>query len=1213
VSLAQRLANLSPEKRRLLERLTAPARIVPSTAIEAPASFEQERMWFLQQLEPLDSSYHLHMQLPLPATLDVAALQHAWQYLVQRHESLRTHFVERDGLPTQVIDPSAFAGIAVTDLSRLDSGPRRVEAARIARQQAETPFDLATGPLFRVALLRLPEQWVQLLTIHHIISDGWSIDVLMHELDIACAAFARRVGVPLPPLPVQFKDFARWQRSALDSARLDELLSFWTGYLHGAPTLQLPTDRPRAETFSHRAGVRSHLLAPALRTQLDELARREGTTLFQVFLAAFAVLLHRCTGQCDLVFGTPVAHRDTPEVEGLIGFFLNIILLRVRLSSGQGFRQVLAETRASSVDAYGAQQLPFARLVQHLQPERDLRRNPLYQATIQFLRSRHGSARTRAVLDEIGYESAQTNVDLALDLFEGGEGLLSRFEYSLDRFDDATIDRLLDQWERVLQAVVSAPDTPIGRLLLTTPHEHRLLIEEWAGVAEVPTAGWVFRGEGRQVAVYSERGTLDRSELDALCGRLAAVLMARGAVVGSIVALVLADPLETLIAILAAWRAGAAYVHIDPALPTERIAMLLDTVQPAVVLDAAPGWRQAMQTAEPASAPSTMPPDRAAAVIFTSGSTGAPKGVLIEHGALAQQAAWLRSALGVTSRDVVLQKYSFSFDAALSELLAGLACEATLVVAPDHGRDAERLVEQIVRHGVTLLDVVPSQLAVLLDQPGFAQCVSLRCVVAGGERLPAALVERLARTLPEIQLVNAYGPTEATITACAWFRPPASTQVPSEPALTDPPIGRPIGGNTAYVLDAAMQPVPVGMQGQLYLGGSGLARGYLRDDELTRQRFLPNPFSPGRLYATGDRVRFRCGRQLEYLGRLDQQIKLRGYRIEPEEIERALSVHPAVREACVALMPLPALPADEALRLQWRLEQLSPPEADFLYRFETDTDRIRSKTMWRKTPDFDLYLDIQTPTFLNTPLSSQRNWLLRRTLDEAVDDLQSLQRLEHRCVPGAARPAMVSDLSERPARYSAQQLLIDGQQVMQAWEAPLMRALAQAVAGARGDVAEIGFGMGISAGFVQALRPRSHTIVECHPDVLAALQRWRAGHVDADIRVAACRWQDWDVAPECFDGVLFDTYPTSEDEYTAEVTTAPTFAASFFATARRLLRPGGVFTYYTNEIDSLSRRHQRLLLEHFSSFSVSVTRELRPPPDCQYWWADSMVVVAAVK
>ncbi|ATQ77478.1 hypothetical protein CR152_25470 [Massilia violaceinigra] len=1205
MSLAQRLASLSPERRELLDRLARPDRISRAGLREEQASFEQERLWFLQQLEPDDTSYHLHMQLALPAELDRAAWDAAWRYLVARHETLRTRFIERDGVPFQVIGDADVAPMPVFDLAGEPVPAQQAQAARLAREQAEAPFDLTRGPLLRTALLRMAGGWIQLLTIHHIVADGWSIDILMRDLNAAYEALSQGRDVPLAPPRVQFADFARWQRAQLSGAHLDELLAFWRGYLDGAPELALPADRAAPPIPTRRADVRARMLAAPLRDGLYALARREGATVFQVLLAAFATLLHRYTGQTDLVLGTPMANRAPAQVEDLIGFFLNTILLRVRLTSEQSFLQVLAATREASVAAYSGQQLPFARLVQHLQPRRALGHNPLYRATVQFFKSSHSAARTSAVREEIGYQRTATNVDLALDLFESGEGLLSRFEFNLDVFDGATVARLLDHWERVLAAVLASHDQPIGTLQLASPADQAQLCA-WAGQAEAPRAGWVFENFGERTALAGPHASLSYAELDRRCGQLATLMRARGAGPERVVAIRLADGLDTAVAILAAWRAEAAFVYLDPALPARRTAAILADAAPVAVLDDAPWWQELMPDT-PAMPARPIPPERLAALVYTSGSSGVPKGVLIEHGALANQVRWLKTALDLTPADVVLQKYSFSFDAALSELLGGLAAGAEVALAGDHGRDVDELVRIIRSRGVTLLDLFPSLLAVLLDHEGFAGCTTLRRILVGGEALPAALAARLAQALPSVQLINAYGPTEATITATAAHLARDAT------LLAAPPIGRPIAGNTAYVLDGAMQLVPPGMPGELHLGGAGLARGYLNDTALTARRFIPNPFGPGRLYATGDRARYRADGQLDYLGRTDQQVKLRGYRIEPGEIETALARHPSVRAAAATLMRLPSAPHAHAALLQWRLEQLTPSEAQFLYRFDTDQDQIRSQTMWRNTPQFALYLNFLQPGFAPAPQPAQRNWLLQRTLDEAVADLTAIDAIARQCVAGSARPEMGESWAASAAAWSERELLIDGQQVMQDWERPLMRALAGAAAASGGDVAEIGFGMGISATLVQEYGVRSHTIVECHPDVLARLGRWRAQRPDAAVTVVPTRWQDWAFEPGSFDGVLFDTYPTSEDEYSAEVAASPTFAASFFPAAQRMLRPGGVFTYYTNEIDSLSRRHQRLLLEHFSSFSVGLVRGLRPPADCQYWWADSMAIVKAVK
>lgn len=1203
MNLAQRVANLSPEKRRLLERLTKTPRIERAEEPEAPLTFEQERMWFLHQLDPKDSSYHLHMHLPLERDLSLGAWTNAWRYVIERQSSLRTRFPLRDGLPVQVVDAPALESIPVHSLTDLSPHERRAEATRLAREQAEIPFDLAHGPVLRLCLLEFPEQWVQLITVHHIAADGWSIDVLMRDLTAAYSALRQQVPVAIPPLKIQYADFARWQRSQLTGGALDELLSFWSTYLEGAPPLMLPLDRPRPENHSYRGGVRARPLPARLVSALEELARREGSTLFQVLLAAFAILLHRYSGQRDLVFGTPVANRELPEVEDLVGFFLNTIVLRVRLEPEQCFTEVLAAVRESTVGAYSHQQLPFAVLVQHLQPQRDLRRNPLYQATIQMLRSRHARARTDVHLEEVGYERTATNADLAFDLLANATEILCRVEYRLDIFDDATIERLLDHWERLLDAIVTQPDLAIGVLQLTTAEERNVLLEEWAGSSAPPRAPWIFQGDSDRPAIHHERGVISYRELDNLVGRLAAVLQEQGACEGDVVAIELEDAVETIVAILAAWRAGAAYVFIDPALPPQRLQFLRDDASPRVSLTADGAWRRKMAEVAPLM-PQPVLANTFAALVYTSGSTGIPKGVIIEHGSLANQVEWLRTTLRLSPRDVVLQKYSFSFDAALSEMLSALSSGAQLLVDGERGRDADRLIALIREAGVTVLDVVPSQLAVLVEHPAWRRCTSLRVVICGGERLSAELAARCAETLSDARLINAYGPTEATITATWWEGRPSSLP---------PPIGHPIPGNYAFVLDRALQPVPVGMRGELFLGGAGVARGYWKAPEATARQFLANPFGPGRLYATGDCARFRASGELEYLGRDDGQVKLRGFRIETAEIERALEKHPALREAAVVLRSVAAVPEEEAALWQWRLDQLSPAEAEFLLRFESGDSTLRRQTMWRNTPEFNLYLQIQEPAFAVTPTPAQQNWLLRRTLDEAVDDLRTIDATARRCVGGSARPMMNADWRRGRAEFSSEQLQIHGQQVMQAWERPLMQALAEIAGGTRGDVAEIGFGMGISASMLQEAGVRSHTIVECHPDVLDALARWREHYPNAAIDVVARRWQDWIAAEASFDAILFDTYPTSEEEYAAEVIESPTFAASFFPTASRLLRPGGVFTYYTNEIDSLSRRHQRLLFEHFSSVGVSLVRDLQPPADCQYWWADSMAVVKAIK
>ena len=1216
----RRLAELSPEKRRLLESMVRergaePA--IPRFGLDrAPLSFGQERLWFLHQYDSSDTSYHLHVHLVLPLTLDIELWGNAWTQLIERHEILRTRFVQGENGPEQVVQPPGPVELPVYDLRDLPVEEARKRASAIATQQADTPFDLSSTPLFRMALVRMAGKIAHVMTIHHIVTDGWSIDVMMREVNAAYVSAVAGKPVTLPPLPLQYADFARWQRQQLTGETLQPLLAYWRAELDGIVPLELPADRPRPARFTGAAGVRTRILPQALTRRLNEMAQREGLTQFMVMLAGFAALLHRYTGQEDLVLGTPVAGRDHARLEGLIGFFLNTILLRVPVHGTDTFHTLLKAVKDLTVRAYSHQQLPFARLVEELQPERDLRRNALYQVTFQLLLSREPRSTTSTVLDEISYRKRSTDVDLAVDLIEGAEGLAARFEFCRDLFDDSSVDRMLAHWERLLERLVADPDRSISELPLTSESERVLLVEEWSGRRDAPplpapTLGaWlseVFLRFADETAIISPNGALTYRDLQELTDRLAAGLQRRGAGPEQIVAIHFASAVETIAAILACWKIGAAYVYIDPELPQQRIDELFAQSNPCVLLaDLEELWHDVPSES---FVPKPVPHDNRvlAAVIFTSGSAGKPKGVLLEQRSLLQQIAWFQRDLRLTPQDRVLQKYPFGFDAALAELLTALASGAALVTTREQGADLDEVVALVRGHGIGLLDVVPSTLSALLQHPHFQECVSVRRIICGGERLAASAVNRCHELLPHVDVINAYGPTEATITATHWL-------CPREPLLADPPIGRPVPGYEVYVLDSAGEPVPIGMEGELYIGGAGLARGYLGDDKLTEVRFVPHPFRQDtRLYATGDRARFREDATVEFRGRRDQQVKLRGFRIELEELEAALREHPAVADAAAVVVSRSGLDDEARESLLARLEGMSQAEAGFLYRFESQDAEVRRNTMFMKSPQFELYLQLLDPEFVRTPRESQRNWLLRRGLKELAADLESLDRRAKTMVSAGERPEMGADWESAAARYSTDELLIDGQQVMQAWERPLMSALAEAAAESHGDVLEVGFGMGISAALLQQVGVRSHTILECNQDVGERAEAWAGRHRDAPIRIVHSRWQDWDAPEAAFDGILFDTYPTSEEEYLREVIESPVFAAGFFATAARALRPGGVFTYYSNEIDSLSREHQRLLLRHFRRFSVSVVDGLQPPPDCQYWWAESMVVVKAVR
>jgi amino acid adenylation domain-containing protein len=1264
--IPERLSALSPDRREVLERLlkdqssTARGSAIPRRTDRRSAvlSFAQQRLWFLDQLTPGLPLYNQHIALRLEFPLDVDAFERSLREIVRRHEILRTTFETVRGDPVPLIAESPRTTLDVVDLSHLSDSATESEVLRLASEDARRPFDLRTGPLIRTTLLRLrPDCHVFLLTMHHILCDGWSTTVFFRELGALYAAFSTGKRSPLPELPIQYADFAAWQRAQLSGDTLARQLSYWRDRLADLPTLLLPTDRPRPATPTFEGAYKPLVIPAAVVEGIEAISRSEGATLFMGLLAAFDVLLHRYTGQDDIVVGSPSAGRTRPELEDLIGFFVNGLVLRVDVSGNPTFRQLLGRVREMALGAYAHQDLPFEMLVEELHPERDLSRNPLFQVMFQFFTPPKRPPAGAAVVDSLWtqVERGTANVDIALDLVKGPDGeILGRVEYSTELFDAETIGRLMEHYERLLEGIVRNPSQRVSELPLLGPRERQQVLVEWNATARAyPRERCVHELIAAQaartpdaVAVVAGGEMLRYGALEGRANQLAHAL--RQASVGPdvLVGLAVDRSAAMVVGLLGVLKAGGAYLPLDPAYPPARLAyMLADARAPVLLTQAAlrAQWADAGArvlcldadwpaiAAHPASAPAPLAqPEHLAYVIYTSGSTGPPKGVMIPHRALCNHLAWMQQEFPLTDQDRVLQKYSLGFDVSAWEILGPLLAGACVVcVGPGEHRDLHALVRAIVDERITAIDVVPSMLQLLLDDPRLAAS-QLRRITCGGEAMPPSLPPHVFGTL-KTELHNIYGPTEATI-GCTWWtcRPDA----PQDRV----PIGRPIANTQVYVLDRYLNPCPIGVPGELHVAGDALAHGYLNAPEHTAERFIANPFSGrsgDRLYKTGDRVRYRADGNLEYLGRLDDQVKIRGFRIEPGEPEAVLRSHPAVRDAAVVPQPidralkdvlanpgsdsaaqwlaarlLEEMPAD-ADRLLATAERLSDAEATLLLRYEGECDRRNG--MMRREQDFEVLLHITNDDFVRPPRPSQRNWLLQRALDEFTDDLKHLHALSGRFVPGSDRPAIVGRWQASRAEYDGSQLTIEGQQVMQAWEQPLMKAMADLVGGPSRDVLEIGFGMGIAATLLQDTSVRSHSIVECNDDVIRALEQWSRQYPDRNIRIVRGRWQDvWQSLGE-YDGVLFDTYPTSEEEFRDAVLENITFAESFIPVGHRLLRPGGILTYYTNEIDSFSRRHQRLVLDHFSSVALSVVKSLSPPPDCAYYWANSMVVVKAVK
>ncbi|HYD78841.1 MAG TPA: non-ribosomal peptide synthase/polyketide synthase [Paucimonas sp.] len=886
-----------------------------------PLSFAQQRLWFLHRLEPDSAAYNVPALLRFSGALNTAALKAAFDALIMRHETLRTTFKEIDGVAVQEIAPHAEAALPVIDLTSLSGEAQAAEAQRLAADDAAMPFDLAAGPLLRMTLLKLAEtEHVLLLSLHHIVSDGWSLNVLVREFAALYAASRAGTSNPLPPLPVQYADFAAWQRAALTGAALERDLAYWRAQLgEEQPVLELPTDRPRPAVARPDGAKHRFTLDASLASALRTLSRDRGTTLFMTLKAAFDVLLYRLSGQRDIRVGVPIANRNRVELEGLIGFFVNTQVLRSQVDGRAAFTGLLEQVKEAALGAQAHQDLPFEQLVDALQPERDLSRSPLFQVMFNVQRPDFSalSGIPDLRLEAHARDNGTTQFDLSVDIKEVADELDATIAYRTDLFDAATIERIAGYYRNLLRAIAARPDMRIGEMPLLNADEWQRVTRDWNATAVVyPDARPVHESIARQaamtpdaIALVSVEQRLTYRELDAAANRLAHRLLASGVQRDCLVGVCAERSPEMTIALLAVLKTGAAYVPLDPDYPPSRLAYMLADAGIHALLTQEAAWSRLALTAPgvhvlpldrraDAGFPATDPgiavhPQQLAYTIYTSGSTGRPKGAGVPHAGLTNRLLWMQDAYRLTANDRVLQKTPFGFDVSVWEFFWPLMTGATLVMAaPGDHKDPARLVELIQRHGITTLHFVPSMLQAFVEHGGLPRCASLRQVLASGEALPAELRQRFMRQ-SQAALRNLYGPTEASIDVTAWTC--------TEGDIKTVPIGRPIANTQLYVLDGDLNPVPVGVAGELYIGGVQLARGYLGRPGLTAERFVPDPFgrAGGRLYRTGDVARWRSDGAIEYLGRTDHQVKIRGVRIELGEIEATLLAHPAVREAVV--------------------------------------------------------------------------------------------------------------------------------------------------------------------------------------------------------------------------------------------------------------------------------------------------------------------------
>ncbi|GET38795.1 non-ribosomal peptide synthetase/type I polyketide synthase [Microseira wollei] len=897
--------------------------IVPvSRTGNLPVSFAQERMWFLSQLDPTNPLYNEPQALRFHGFLNVVALEKSLNKIIQRHEALRTNFVTVDGQPVQVITESLTLSVPVVDLQHLRESEREIRVQQLATAEAQQPFDLASVPLIRATLLKLTEvEHVLLLTIHHIVFDGWSWGIILRELATIYSAFCNDLFPELPSLPIQYKDFAVWQRQWLNKELLSSQLAYWKQQLSGAPDLlELPADRVRRATQTFRGAHQRFTLSKELTAELMSLSQRQGVTLFVTLLAAFQTLLYRYTGQTDICVGTPHANRDRAEIGGLIGFFVNTLVLRTDMSGNPSFEDVLYRVREVTQGAYAHKDLPFAKLVEELQIKRDLSYTPLVQVMLAFHNVPMPEIQIEGLTaSPLAVESATAKFDLLLSLENTASGLIGEWEYNTDLFDGTTIERMVGHFQTLLEAIVANPEQRVSELPLLTERERHQLLIEWNNTTkEYPKDKCIHQLFEEQVtltpdaiAVVFEGEQLTYNELNQRANRIAHHLQRLGVGPEVLVGICVERSLEMVVGLLGILKAGGAYVPLDPTYPSERLVFMLEDAQVPVLLTQAKlvesfpkhqarivcldtDWEVIAQQSKE-NLKTSVTPDKTIYVVYTSGSTGLPKGVAVPHLAV-NRLVLNTNYINLGSKDVIAQVSNSSFDAATFEIWGALLNGAKLVViTKDVALSPLDFAAAIKEQGITVL-FLTTALFNLLAREVPSAFSSVQHLLFGGEAVELRWVKEVLKNGPPVRLLHVYGPTEST-TFTTWYL----IQAVPEGAKTIP-IGCPIANTHCFLLDEHLKPVPVGVPGELYIGGDGLARGYLNRPDLTSEKFIPNPISNdprSHLYKTGDLARYLSDGNIEFLGRIDNQVKLRGFRIELGEIEAVLATHPQVQETTV--------------------------------------------------------------------------------------------------------------------------------------------------------------------------------------------------------------------------------------------------------------------------------------------------------------------------
>jgi amino acid adenylation domain-containing protein len=1210
-----------------------------------PLSPLQEGMLFHTLKEPGTGIYISQYTCKLTGNLDHELFQRSWQAVIRRHQALRTAFFWEDlDEPLQVVRSEIELDWKTEELEERSESEFTEWLEAYLQHDRVRGFNPDRAPLMRFRLFRFNEhtyQWVW--SFHHILYDGWSTTIILQEVFQLYHKLCR--GETFTEHPAHpYRDYIAWlQKQDLSQAEL-----FWKEQLKNisAPT-PLVTRRLQGDVKGHN--YKELLLSSQTTAELRSSAQKQRLTLNTMIQGAWALLLHRYSGEEDILFGTTVSGRPASleGVERMVGLFINTLPVRVMIEPTRSLSSWLGKHQENQIQTREFEYSPLVKVHEWSVLPPGL---PLFQSIVVFENMPVDDAaeylETEIKISDVSYRD-QSNYPLAL-LAMPGERLRLIAVYDSSLFDKVSISRLLNHLQILLQSFIAKPDQMIKELPILTEPEQRLLTE-WSGTTreDLPAEPilHLFEEQALQepekdAVVYRDQ-RLSYGELNRRANQLAHYLCHHDAGPGTIIGICIDRSIEMVTAILGVLKSGAAYVPLDPTYPDERLAYMIADAGIQTVLtnreleQELPATQskvivinddsQGISRFSDSDPEQSVSPEDLAYIIYTSGSTGKPKGVMISHGNLAHATeARIGYYDNLPARFLLLS--SISFDSSVAGIY-GTLCRGGCLYIPDRKqyRDINYLAGMIAEKRITHLLSIPSLYYQVL-QYHERMLISLQTVVVAGEACPPDLVTYHREALPDAQLFNEYGPTEATVWSTVF-------DCRHNYSAVTVPIGRPIENTQVYVLDKDLRQLPPGIPGELYLGGAGISPGYLNQPALTAERFMPNPLTgegEGRLYKTGDMVCFLDDGNLEFLGRTDEQIKMRGYRIETGEIESTLLTYPEVRQAAVLVTGAPdpvmlnnidpeshtvedlatyisALGSDRAEQILAEIETGNEqvPDVEEVDHLEQVSHVQSAKTWTHNHSDYDINLRIKTDHFINPPRTLQREWLIRQAINELGADLEHLDDVSRHFITGRTSKLSAFDISQAELKDD---------RIMEDWQIPIMKTMARLACESSGDLLEIGFGRGISSEYIQQFGAKSHTIIEANESVIRQFyEPWRRKYPGRDIRMIPSRWQDVLDQLTRYDAVFFHAFPLNEKEVEKYIINSITFAEHFFSTASSLLRPGGVFTYLSTEIDSLSRRHQRALFQYFSSLSLEVQQLSLPDDAADNWWANSMVIVKAVK